>query len=151
MNQEPNVEKEKEKKLNEEIASGNLLMPVINKYEPQIKTLFEEYWNWKTKKIELKEIALLMKNFNVSPEYLSPKIISETYKVHSKGEALTIDEFKNLLVKYCYKSEKLKEETKAQTGKEFEPEQLRNFLEEKLAMKTFNYVETIKKAKLQKL
>jgi len=42
-------------------------MPIVNKNEQQLKVLFEEYWNWKTKKLELKEIALMMKNFKISP------------------------------------------------------------------------------------
>lgn len=79
-------------------------MPIVNKNEQQVKVLFEEYWNWKTKKLELKEIALMMKNFKISPEYLSPKLISETFKVHGKGDSLSMDDFKQLLVKYCYKS-----------------------------------------------
>lgn len=52
--------------------------------------LFQEYWNWKTKQIELKQIALMMKNFKISPEYLTPKNIVETFKSHAKGDALTI-------------------------------------------------------------
>jgi len=56
-----------------------------------MKILFEDYWNWKTKKIELKEIALMMKNFKISPDYLSPKTIVETFKAHGKGEPLSID------------------------------------------------------------
>lgn len=69
-----------------------------------MKILFEDYWNWKTKKIELKEIALMMKNFKISPDYLSPKTIVETFKAHGKGEPLSIDQFKKLLIKFCYKS-----------------------------------------------
>ncbi len=29
-------------------------MQLLNNYDQTTKTLFEEYWNWKTKKIELK-------------------------------------------------------------------------------------------------
>lgn len=76
----------------------------MNNYEQPLKILFEQYWNWKTQKIELKEIALMMKNFKVSPEYIPPKLISETFKTHGKGDSLTMDNFKQLLIKYCYKS-----------------------------------------------
>ena len=75
-----------------------------------MKILFEEYWNWKTSKIELQAVALMMKNFKVSPQYLTPKKISEIYKIFSKGDSLTFEQFGQLLIKYILKSQKLIEE-----------------------------------------
>ena len=49
----------------------------------------------------------MFKDFFVSPEYILPKTLSDTYKAISKGQALDYSGFIECLAKCAYKSSKL--------------------------------------------
>jgi len=83
---------------------------VVSEYDKQFTELFQGYWTWDQKRIDLKGIALLLKDFKISPEYILPKNLAETYKSISKGLALDYPSFIECLAKCSYRSPKLTED-----------------------------------------
>lgn len=55
-------------------------------------------------------MALIFKDFKVSPDYILPKTLADTYKSISKGQPLDYDGFLECIAKCSYKSPKLLKE-----------------------------------------
>ena len=58
-------------------------------------------------------MALLLRDFQISPEFILPKTIADVYKSTGKGQPLDFDTFIQCLTKCAYKSSKLQEEQSA--------------------------------------
>lgn len=71
----------------------------------------QAYWVWDQKRIDLKSIALLLKDFKVSPEFILPKTLSDTFKSVGKGQPLDFNGFVECLAKCAYRSPKVLKES----------------------------------------
>jgi hypothetical protein len=123
---------------------NGVLREVVTEYDKQLNELFQAYWNWEQKKIELNSMALLFKDFKVSPEYILPKTLADTYKSISKGQTLDYAGFTECLAKCSFRSEKLTGESGAEEG--VDPKPFKSLLS-RLRMKEGNYKEVVKVVK----
>ena len=69
------------------------LAAVAKQFEKPMTELFQAYWKWDKRRIELNAVAGMLKDFRVSPEVVLPKTVSEVYKVVGKGQSLDYDGF----------------------------------------------------------
>ena len=90
------------------------LSEVVSEYDKQFTELFQAYWIWDQKRIDLKGIALMLKDFKISPEFIMPKNLSDTYKSISKGQALDYSSFIECLAKCSFRSPKLTEDQESE-------------------------------------
>ena len=86
------------------LKSGELA-GVAQRYQKPLTELFQGYWKWDKKKIELNAIASMLKDFKISPEVVLPKTVAEVYKVVGRGQALDYEGFVECLAKCAFKSE----------------------------------------------
>lgn len=49
-------------------------------------------------------MALMLKDFNIIPDYVSPKVLAETFKPMSKGQPLDYSGFVECLLRCGYRS-----------------------------------------------
>jgi hypothetical protein len=43
------------------------LRSIVKEYDKQLNELFQTYWLWEKKRIDLNSLALMMKDFEISP------------------------------------------------------------------------------------
>lgn len=86
----------------------------------------------------------MLKDFKISPEYILPKTLADTYKSISRGQSLEFSSFTECLAKCSYRSPKLVEESGAE--EEITGDVLR-LLCEKMRMKEWNYKEVVHNVK----
>lgn len=85
------------------------LKAIVNQYDKQLNELFQAYWAWDKKRIDLNSMALMLKDFEISPEYITPKVLADTFKPISRGQPLDLASFVECLVKCGYRSSLVKE------------------------------------------
>ena len=54
--------------------------------------------------MDLKGLAQLLKDFEVCHEYVSPKLIADTFKQVTKGQFVNLNGFKECITKLSFKS-----------------------------------------------
>ena len=59
--------------------------------------------------MDLKGVVSILKDFEITPEYVYPKSIPEVYKSVSKGQMIDYNGFVEILTKLAFRSEKVKE------------------------------------------
>lgn len=77
---------------------------LIDKNKKRFEELFEIYWNWEKQKMELKNLAQMLKDLQTT-KYVSPKDISEVYKNVAKGQLLSLQKFIECIVRLSYRSQ----------------------------------------------
>ena len=86
---------------------SGLIKKVLDRYDKQFIELFNAYKNWEKQKVQLNTLALMLRDFELSPDLIMPKTIAEVYKSVGKGQALDQKGFNEAIVKMAYRSEKL--------------------------------------------
>lgn len=77
---------------------------LIDKNKKRFEELFEIYWNWEKQKMEMKNLAQLLKDLETI-KYVSPKDISDVYKSVAKGQLLGVQQFIECVVRLSYRSQ----------------------------------------------
>lgn len=73
-NEVPN-DKVKMLEIKNSLENGGL-KTIVSQYEKQLNDLFQNYWIWEKKRIDLNCVAVLLKDFHITPEFLYPKILA---------------------------------------------------------------------------
>lgn len=81
---------------------------LIDKNKKRFEELFEIYWNWEKQKMELKNLAQMLKDLQTT-KYVSPKDISEVYKNVAKGQLLSLQQFIECIVRLSYRSQTIQQ------------------------------------------
>ena len=59
--------------------------------------------------MDITGVVTILKDFDITPEYVYPKSIPEVYKGVSKGQMIDFNGFVEILTKLAFKSEKVRE------------------------------------------
>ncbi len=73
-NEVPN-DKVKMLEIKNSLENGGL-KTIITQYEKQLNDLFQNYWIWDKKRIDLNCLAVMLKDFHITPELLYPKTLA---------------------------------------------------------------------------
>jgi hypothetical protein len=107
INEQAEADKARMLEVKSSLDSG-ALKEIVNEHDKQLTELFQAYWVWEKKRIDLNSMALMLKDFSISPEYISPKVLADTFKPLSKGQPLDFPSFVECLTKCSYRSKLLK-------------------------------------------